>query len=188
MVEYIHKLFSNQDPTTYIQRTNTQEVETRTHQDPVLFPETWISEDTKEYNKPINEFAHTIINDVEYFHIPYLEKCIETKLKKVPAVANVWLKKIMFVLKKYEELYGNEMLITIPNLCFYIRNLPFLEIVNTNNTHLVKNHNIGRKIFYFPVPRSSIQPRIVNVHTPDSPNNRKSPCELPAGTVIKRRK
>jgi hypothetical protein len=183
MVEYIHKLFSNQDPTTYIQRTNTREVETRTHQDPVLFPETWTSEDTKEYNKPINEFAHTIINDVEYFHIPYLEKCIETKLKKVPAVANVWLKKIMFVLKKYEELYGNEMLITIPNICFYIRNLPFLEIINTNtntnNTHLVKNHNIGRKIFYFPVPRSSIQPRIVNVLTSG---------ELPTGTVIKRRK
>ena len=115
------------------------------------------------YCEPVNAFAHTIINDKEYFHFPYLERCIENELKKVPAVANGWLQQIMNILKKYEQKYGNEMLLTIPKIVFYIHKMPFLEIVNVHNSLRPKKHKIQYKIYYFPMPRSTNKPRHVNL-------------------------
>jgi hypothetical protein len=118
-------------------------------------------ENTRMYSKPTIQFEHSITNIMNYFSVSYLEKCIKCKLE--PTVATVWLQPIIDVLYKYEELYGNKMVITIPRLLFYIHNMPFLEIVNTNHFSYKKLHNIRYKIYYFPIPRSLQQPRHVDV-------------------------
>ena len=123
-----------------------------------------LCEDTTLYSEPVNAFTYSITNDKEYFYAPYLEKCIEQTLEQ--EVANVWCKKIINVLQTYEEMYSNEMLVTIPKLCFYIRNMPFLEIINTKHSHQHKFHNIKNMIYYFPVPRSSHKPRYIKVISP----------------------
>ena len=93
-----------------------------------------------------------------------LETCITHELMSEDhngLVANVWLPQIINVLQKYEEMYDNQILITIPKLSFYIRNLPFLEIINPTTLH--KKHNTLQKNYYFPVPGTSSKPKHVNV-------------------------